>query len=646
MKRSYLAYGLGLSLAIGGAALYKAPALSKAKQKIVLAVSPSYSLDVQNQFKVGTEVISRVDWESSGNFSMGEGEAAMKQSGHTQVGGELRELVFEDDGVLTKSFIILDKPKFSVDLNGSSLSSDMTRAIAKDFSVGVVITRQRDGLIKTLEFPSGFSDYGRELMHSLLRTFQVQLPEGQRVRDWSADEIDSQGTAAVSYQLAGMADGKPLIVKQKHLYRSLTAKLRANFGRQGFEVNPQGETQITLDDKTSALSTVQGEERLGFANLDGKPIGENTMKFSLKVLARETRTDLGNVKAIIMQNFASAKSYQELYEDFLARQERFVYEQRLGNTTLEDIFQGLEELDKLGPSQDRDDKGTELFLKLRALIALHPEQVPAIPAHLMASPYDSTLVQTAISALTNMSTPSAQRALVDFTELKRSDAKAMDSLVPNLGFLENPEVFVTEALKEYRKDPLFAAQADYAYGTSALKMGQSEKPEIKERFAAIENEIVANAAAAKDGPELNYQIDILGNLGSEKGLPKIKEALEHKDPAVRNRAAYALRNNTDEASRLTLVEVMKDDREATVRKAAAEALVFYTPTRELMSLAIDCLTAEKNYEVRIALLDLVNRGRFIDPNRVSELIRTASESDSDENVRSYARALMSEASSS
>jgi len=245
-----------------------------------------------------------------------------------------------------------------------------------------------------------------------------------------------------------------------------------------------------------------------------------------------------------------------------------------------------------------------------------------------------------IQALTNSSTPAAQKVLVDFTNQKRGDIKAMETLVPNLGFIEGPESFVTEALQEYRKDPALATYADYAYGTSALQLSKSDKPDAQERYVAIENEVLELAAAANGEEAVKHQLDILGNLGSEKALPKIKESLASTETQLRSKAAYALRNNMDDASRATLFEVMKNDKEFEVRKAATEALVGYTPNLDTVNFAIDRMISESNYEVRIALLQVINRARYIDSTRVAQLIKTASEDDAHPDVRSFARTLL------
>lgn len=619
---------------------------SNVSSHLVADDSNRESAQIQSGRRLGMLSRSHLNLKSSGYFRFGgsdqNGQALIDQSLESSFRAEIDEIVIEDDALSIKTYVVPSKMNLVLTLNGHE-AKGLAQEIQGDLSSGFILLRDRDGQVLDVIMPRVSRDHASDFAYSLAKAMQATFPEGKLKREWSSFEEDSHGQYQARYGISRQDRDKVEVRKEKVLYSRLNARIEGNLGDNVLSSETGGHLDLVYDLKTQALQSVSGEEKLTLLDENQQRLGENNQILQWQLLEGRVleQSRMADIREIIDANFRDNPSYRDLRAEASERQLRTMYENRLGQDNLETILADLKA--SAGESDEEVflKRQTELFLKARALVYLHPEELPRIHDLLRSAEVDAPWFQTMTSALLNISSPEAQRVLAGLSLERRDEPKAMESLIPDLGFLQNPEPEVEEALRLLQQHEPTRNMADLAFATMGSQLAQATAPDARERLQRVVEDVHAGLQSQNSG-ELTHGLDMVGNLSSPESLPFLKDVLRHENPEVRAVAAFALRDIKSAEAEGLLKGVLSGEENAEVRLQAATALQNFKTSRELLDFVGVILLREGSERVRIQLLLAVAKARFVDPEGVRRVLVSRSQGDPHEQVRTYADILLTE----
>lgn len=602
----------------------------------------------ENRKAIGSSTRSKLELKTRGSFRFGAdhqtSKALIDQRVESRFQGLWEEIVIADDGLIQRSLLIPTEMVIDLKINGEEAKAISDQMLI-DLARGFVVLRERNGLVRDVIMSPGSQDFSSDYAYALAKSMQFAFPEGELKSEWTSMEEDQNGEYQARYHLLQSDDNHLEISREKILYSKLHTSIEGNMTGNSLSSETRGELRIRYNLKDQSVMAVEGEEALLTLDENQQRLGENQQTISWTILDRSELDParFAAIMALTQEKFVTNVTYNQMKDEAAERQVRNMYEARLGNDNLETILRAFQNIETMTDAERAKKEETEWFLKARALVYLHPEELPRIQDLLGSADVTSSFFQTMTAALVNISSPEAQKVLAHLALAKRDDAKALQSLVPDLGFVQNPEVVVEEALRTLQKDEdeWTRSMADLALSTLGSQLDKSSNPEKNERLRTIVNEVHAGFEAA-EGESLKHKLDMLGNLATPDSLPLIKESLKHADSEIRALSATALRDLKSLDAENLLKDLLTHDKDAEVRVSAAMALQNFKPNSDLLNFESAALEKEENVRVRIQLLIALAKARYVDGHRVKSILEHRSKNDTHEQARNYADLLLTE----
>jgi HEAT repeat protein len=413
-----------------------------------------------------------------------------------------------------------------------------------------------DGAVKTIHFAESMPAMGRNIVRDLLSHRSMRLPP-QPANEWKTEEISLDGKYPASYRVASASPSRVEVTKRRGNDDAARSRVR---DKPQVHYLDGSVAQIRLENNW--LHDLESSTEVEI--MSGK-----------KAMAK-TRT-----RVVFHESAVEARRIDDLRTAFTALGNNRVLRGDLAATEVE---QRLD--DKIQRDQLKDDtwdtlwaKATdpavnepEVFLQLRALFKLHPEECKkAADALIRAGSSKDTAFMLLTNALTATGTPEAQaalRAAIDGSAGKRDHQQVM---VADLGMLINPD----QETEAYARD-LLANHIDgetrnvaqLALGSMARALAETEP----QRAEVLVNEALQRARDAKSLDERAAALHALGNTTSSRALDTLRAAVSDPDYRVRTTAAAALRYiDGDEVEQL-LLGLAGRDPEHSVRAEAVSSL--------------------------------------------------------------------------
>jgi HEAT repeat protein len=308
----------------------------------------------------------------------------------------------------------------------------------------------------------------------------------------------------------------------------------------------------------------------------------------------------------------------------------------LGNSTSEELISAVQELEGMPKNTDFKKRETDLYLKLKALVLFKPDEIPALIEAIQDAKPNSLVLQLMGGALMAAGTPAAQNALVDLMKERIHDSDFVESIVPAIA-LTHP---ATTATREFLTDLSTQNENQTLRSMAILALGNAARNTAKhDAQAAIEFEKRALAAlqTAQNPDDTIRWLAALGNAGMNSSLAAFENAAQSSSPRIRAQAAYSLRFLTHPKALSTQNTLLNDPLES-VRNRSVDAVI---DGKQLATVPLleQRLAKESAEGVRLRILQALWpwRNQY---DRVLPAFQKASQADSSEKVRAYAKEML------
>ncbi|MFO0968600.1 MAG: HEAT repeat domain-containing protein [Gemmataceae bacterium] len=535
------------------------------------------------RFVAGERLVFRLEYTSASAADVGalgrgaDGEeaegSARSQEVFTSVETDIHATVLEANDEGTVLAWSLKKPSIQFVVNGD-LALPQAEAIEADLSREIIVVLDAQGAVRSIHLDPSLKSLSHSFARALLAATQVVLADDGAATAWDAREEDPNGAYAADYEIEPITRGMSLIVKRRTEY--FPAVRRPSLHRVDVErvIRPSGGLSIRFNTAEGRVESVDGAEVTSVL-VEGKVVArtETTTKLTFvrrDVLEPEARAQIDRRAAALRRTRAITLAT----EAPASEREAIIQRSELGEDTIDTILPQLAKLEA-----DKDASDTRAYLKVKALVYLHPEACGRLAQEMIAAKTDSRTFRLVMDAFSSVGNDAAQAALAKGIAARSGDMAALTFLVPALAMVETPTPLAEETLRGLATkatDPNLRAAAELGLGTMAHQLGMVEP----DRANAIVRDMAVALAAAPSSEARRHYLLVLGNAGSEATFDLVAKYLAAAEPEVRSAAAAALRFLESARAEELLCKVLREDADADVRGDAAGALSFrrMTPT--------------------------------------------------------------------
>ncbi len=289
-------------------------------------------------------------------------------------------------------------------------------------------------------------------------------------------------------------------------------------------------------------------------------------------------------------------------------------------------------------SKENKKQETDLYLKLKALVLLQPNEIRALVESIENAPPSSLALQLVGGALIAAGTPSAQNALVNLMRERINDTAFLEMVVPSIA-LSHP---TTTATREFLNELSAQTENQNLRTMAILALGNAARNTAElDPQAALEFEKRALAAlqSAQNQEETLRWLAALGNAGRNSSLAALETFAESPSATIRAQAAYSLRflNNPNANA---LKNKLLNDSDESVRNRILDAITD-SKLPDTAPMLEKRLPSESSEGLRLRILQALWpwRNQY---DTVVPAFQKVAQADSSEKVRAYAREMLSQ----
>jgi hypothetical protein len=637
--RELAAVAVCLSLLLPTAALAKASSRSQLQYRFLAGERRVYQLSYANT----AESDLRALLAGQGRAGAPSAGLGLAQVFRTQVTGEWVETVLGGGDKEVRIAVRLRRPTVRLWANGqeASAAADMLR---EELSRDLLIVADRQGRVRTVQLDPKMNDLSQSYARALLSLMQCVLPDRPSASPsrWTALEDDRNGQYIAQYEAekSQPADGILSLRKRKIRYLQPRRPLQASNSEARPTVLPAGVLMIRFGRERGALVSLNGAETQTLA-IRGTKVGRSVSRLQLQLLRQEkvASAELGALRQAMAQHAGRSVARRLSATESSEESEKAIQQRELGSSTLESL---LADLAKEEAEAARDPNSaslaTPLYLKIKALIYLHPEQCGRLGTLLASADPASMTASILTGALSAVGHPQAQAVLVDALRGGSRSPAAVEQGIAALAGVPHPTALAEAALRQesvHAPTQDLQVMAQLGLGTMARNLSDTEPA----RANKIVDEIAGKLRVTSNKEEARLGLMALGNAGSARALPALARFSSDRSPMLRASAVAALRWIEDPVVDARLIRGLLSDRDATVRQEAAGALGFREPTKATIAAQQRAFRTDRVESVRLAILANLGRAQGEFPE-IRKLIQTAATGDASANVRKAAAALV------
>jgi HEAT repeat protein len=625
--------------------------------------SASSSTPLQYRFLPGERRVYRLSYTNSaesdfralfagqaGAGDQGSGAAGQDAAGglthafRTRVEGEWVATILESSSKEVRIAIHLSRPAVRLWADGQEAQAQ-AKTVGEELSRDMLVVADRQGRVRSVQFDPALGDLSQNYARTLLSLLQCVLP-GQPAASlsrWTAQEEDPNGQYIAQYQREkgrpGDSGAAQTVRKRKLRYLQPRRRLQATNEEVRPTVLPAGAFVARIDPQNVGLLSLNGSETQKMV-IRGTKVGHSATNLRLQCVsqAKVEAAELAALRQAITVRAASTVAQRLSAAQSGEENEAAIQRQELGDATLESLLTGLAKLEvEAAAHPDQPPLATPLYLKLKALVYLHPESCQRLGKLLADSDPSSATATLLTGVMGAVGHAQAQAALVDAIRARSRDAAALTQLIPALTSVQQPtlpaEATMRWAMASAPTRDL-RVMAELALGTMARNLAESESA----RAARIVDEIIRKLRATSGKEETRLRLMALGNAGSARALPMLDRFAADPSPMLRASAIAALRWIDIPQVDARLTRALQSDPDTTVRGEAAGALGFREPTKATIAAQQRAFRTERVESVRLAILSNLGsvQGEFPE---IRKLIQTTAAQDASPNVRKAAASL-------
>ena len=530
--------------------------------------------------------------------------------------------------------------------------------VLKELSRDMVVVADRQGRVRSVQFDPAMGELSQNYARALLSLTQWVLPDraAPEPDQWMAEEEDPNGRYIAHYRVEKNRHGDSSAVQtiRKRKVRYLVTRHRRQAVDQEVHptVLPTGTLVARFDRQRATLLSLNGSETASIV-IRGKTVGRSATGLRLQYLGQEK---VGAIELAALRETAAEQARRTVARSLSATESREASEaaierKELGDATQESLLAELAkvEADAVGRSGAPGPGPhyappappalyTPLYLKLKALIYLHPDCSRRLGTLLAGSNPNGVTAPLLTGALSAVGHPQAQAALVEAIRDGSRDAAGLTREIAALASVGNPTPLAEATVRwesVHAPTRSLRVMAELALGTMARNLADGAPA----RATRIIDEVVRKLRASPSPEEARLSLMALGNAGSVRALHMIARFMAHPSPLLRASAAAALRWIDAPQVDAWLTRCLQSDPDATVRQEAAAALGFREPTAGTIVAQQRAFRTDRVEAVRLAILSNLGRAQGAFPE-LRELIQRAAARDPSPNVRKVAAALV------
>ena len=445
-------------------------------------------------------------------------------------------------------------------VNGQQ-DSATANAIAAELAQPIVVMMSKSGKILSASFQRRVGEVSRSFARSLLASVQFVLPD-KSGSVWTTTESNPTGSYEAEYRLIG-----------ENQYRKRLTKYAPRAMRKGDVVvtqviTPAGEMKAVIDSHAGRLMSLGGVDSQTVTFRD-KTIASGVTTLTLRYRKSESPAA---AEVAAMKDAISGfddKLFAEPLSKGASEEEdtKSISRAELGNETTASLIAKLGERDlRVGDTSST----TPLYLKIKALLYLHPESSIELGNLLKTARTNGPTMLIVSGAMGTVGHARAQSALLEAIKARPNDWAALATLIPTLGGVRSP----LEASVLYLTHLSFDAEDRSVTGTAQLALGTMARNiavDSPARAATIIAMLAGGLKKARTPQEKGDLLLALGNSASRDALSAIAGFLKNEVPIVRVAAVTALRwIDGDDVT--AMLESARADANDNVRTAAEKAL--------------------------------------------------------------------------
>jgi HEAT repeat protein len=489
-------------------------------------------------------------------------------------------------------------------------------AIKTDLGLMMLAQLDRQGRIRSVKLDPKVGQIAHTLARALVADTQVVFGDNQAGKSWETREGNPSGEYVARYKVEA-APRRQEVAYSKEKLQYLAAPRKQSLRKFSLDTatRPSGSLKVTFDVAEGRLQAVEGEETTTqLVNAKAVARADSTLKVTFKfgqLLSRfeldKLTAQLTPLKAVPPAAITAAPPSSE--------EEAAIHRNELGDATEKTL---LEELARLEAQTDASISETRLYLKVKALVYLHPESCLALANVLIAAKNDSTTMRIVMDALSSIGHAQAQAALEKVIVAKPDDEALLAELVPALAMVEQPTEATEAALRQLATSsrlPNIRAAAELGLGTMAYQLRAAEPA----RAAAIIRPMVAKLAKADTVELRRHYLYVIGNAGLDETLPPIIGYVSDANAELRAAAAAALRWIEDAKAEDLLCTALTSDSDTMVRVEAATSLGFRPMTSKSFAAQKTAFLKDSSSHVRRTLLPNFSRASSAFPEGLALL---------------------------
>ncbi len=625
-----------------------------ARAAAVPAEQPAGPAGLAYKFIPGDRTLYQIVYESNAQadfralFSDKNGQAPAQASSlvyalSAELRGQWVATVLETDAEHVRAIYQLRDGTVRVQVNGQEQAAQ-AESVRASLSRGVLLEMSPDGKVLAVTVDPAADKFSRDFALSIFGVTEFVLPGA--TGSWQSREEDRTGVYSAHYHASTAAPKDqaspgptPRTIIDKTKLRYFLEKAESTLPGQvpaQKQVIPSGTIQARFDPDQGRLVSLAGTE-VQDTIIAGKKVARSSITLRLtrvsgKQLPREELT--GPIREA--KSLAEKGSRLALYTKVSPQEmQSSIQRTQLGAETLDSLLEQLAAVERLRPKGDQ----TELYLKFKALIYLHPETCARLGAMVAAAGPESPTFVILARALGAVANVPAQEALIAAIKTRPLDMIAVSNLIPTLAEAPSPTLSAEETVRQLAQsssDPSISATALLALGTMARGLAQKSPA----RSNRIVHELLAQATLTQSEDRTHDVVEALGNTQSPEALPVLAGFAKSPAPRLRAAALDAMRFMPAPRADSLLLNALSDS-DAVPRLEAAYALGFRKMTPESFAAQKKALLKDDNEKVRAALLSNLWKAHARFPE-ARALVETASNQDPSEYVRKVATGMLTE----
>lgn len=506
--------------------------------------------------------------------------------------------------------------------------------LKRDLEMPFVIHINNRGEISSIQVDKRMSEMGSSYLRTLLAQIQFILPENGKINEWSREESDPGGLYVASYKKVKII-GKGLVSFQKEKSRYLSKQMDNSQSILCPIILPKSKVKIDFDINNGRIVSIEGGENQEIFIGKGK-VGEVKNEISFRLFRKEKlgEREIPQILDFYLSMKSELKSISLYVEPSVKEIQTNIYQKILGNTGLESL---LEELGRMVQGQGEDDIKT--YLKLKALIFLHPEVCKELGRIIIEKgtiDFSSKIIMEALSSVAN---PEAQDALVDFIKSKEGDRGAIMEALYAVSDIQTPTQATIDLLWELafhskEQDVLYSAQL--ILGIMAHRL-RTTSPYVSEK---IVNEFLKRLDTADSAKEIIQLLLAIGNAGSGLSLNALMKYSRNQSEDIRKASYRAMRFIEGELAEEVLLNGMTSDISPSVRLECAISLSYRKMSQRSFTEHKNLLLKSKDIALRMQLIKNLWEAKDYHPE-ILPLLKKIAKEDPQKEVRETASNLIS-----